>query len=58
MSSLKTDYYAMKGMISELPAERQQAIEEAAQQIKDLMAKGEDQLIGALLVIAEMAAKS
>lgn len=58
MSSVKTDYYAMKGMISELPPERQQAIEEAARQIKDLMAKGEDQLIGALLVIAEMAANS
>lgn len=58
MSSGKAEYYALKGMITELPPERQQVVHEAAQQVKELMAKGEDQMVGAMLAIMELAAKS
>lgn len=58
MSNGKGEYYALKGMITELPPERQQVVYEAAQQVKELMAKGEDQMVGAMLAIMELAAKS
>nr|WP_314586597.1 hypothetical protein [uncultured Pseudomonas sp.] len=58
MSNGKAEYYAFKGMLTELPPERQKAIEEAAQEFKAMMAKGEDQLLAGLLVIMEMSAKS
>lgn len=58
MSNGKAEYYALKGMITELPSERHQVVHKTAQQVKELMAKGEDQMVGAMLAIMELAAKS
>ena len=50
----KAEYYALKGMISEMPAEQQEEIKKAEQEVIDIAKRSDASLFGATMAMVRL----
>lgn len=50
----KAEYYQLKGLLSEMPADKQAEVEQAMQEVIDIATRSDTALLGATIAMAKL----